>query len=159
MASSQIPQVPEGFFGVHTDRYTANSARIVEREFSLMKELGIKRIRTTILWQMAQMWFAPAFEDAEAEDAMIDFLKPDLVIGAAARHGMQVMPTIWGTPWWSATSRFPGEKTDPLTIVGGVPRDPADIGLFMRACVRRYGPDGYFWKKHRELPYMPVRWW
>lgn len=159
MAKGQIPYVPEGFFGVHTDRYTMNSPRIVAREFSRMQKLGIRRIRTTILWQMAQFWFSPALEDAQAEDAMIDFMRPDLVIGTAARCGIEVMPTIWGTPWWSATSRFPGEKTEPLTIVGGVPRDPADLGTFMRACVRRYGPGGYFWKANPDIPYLPVRWW
>jgi hypothetical protein len=78
----------------------------------------------------------------------------DRLVEGAARAGLDLLPTLLGTPSWAS-----GVPAD--AFVPGVfpPRDYADFGRFATALVRRYGPGGGFWAAHPEIPARPVRSW
>jgi hypothetical protein len=86
-----------------------------------------------------------------------DWRELDYVVGGAARHGMTVVPGIFGTPPW--LSEYEGctrecSITPPQTQQGMLIWQ----GLFA-ALAHRYGPGGSFWDQHPELPRRPVRTW
>lgn len=151
-------RVPVGFFGMHPDRYTTCSSEVMDREFALMAESGVETLRITIFWQFVQPWYTPRYADPRG--ILSDFEKYDAIIGAAARHGMQVIPTVWGTPNWASSSNCALEREgEELTVFGGVPRDVEDYGFFVSLLVRRYGPDGSYWRANPAVPYLPIRSW
>ncbi|TML04202.1 MAG: hypothetical protein E6G41_12340 [Actinobacteria bacterium] len=73
---------------------------------------------------------------------------------AAAQRGLEVMPVLFNPPGFhtSGPPRPSWRGTFP-------PRRPADLGAFAVVLVRRYGPDGSFWKGHPELTPVPIRTW
>lgn len=150
--------VPVGFFGAHTDRYTTTSVATMEREFALMRACGVERLRVTFFWNQIQVFYAPRFDGAM--HAVSEFLRPDAIVGAAARAGLQIVGTVWGAPSWATGGLRPGEKARfGFTAFGGVPQLCEDIGNFMRDLVERYGPGGTYWQQNPETPAMPIRHW
>ena len=79
-------KVPVGFFGAHTDRYSVSSVETMDREFALMRECGVERLRVTFFWNQIQVFYAPRFPGAM--DKVSDFLRPDAIVAAAARAGL-----------------------------------------------------------------------
>ena len=151
-------QVPIGFFGAHTDRYSVNNQAVLERELQVMRDAGVETLRVTFLWQQIQFWFAPRYPGHM--HLVSDFIKPDVLIGAAARAGFSVVGNVFGAPGWATGGMRPGESPKfPLTVQGGVPQDPADMGNFMGDLIERYGPAGTFWAEHPEIPANPIRIW
>jgi hypothetical protein len=74
----------------------------------------------------------------------------DRIIGAAAAHGLTVLPVVERTPKWDALQ--PNNGSSP-------PASPAPYGAFLTALVKRYGPHGSFWAQHPSVPATPVRMW
>jgi hypothetical protein len=79
-----------------------------------------------------------------------DWTGSDLVIGNLARRGFKVWPNITFAPAWAA--RHPGQAASP-------PKGTTDYVRFLEAAVRRYGPDGTFWKANPSIPKRPIRDW
>lgn len=152
--------VPTGFFGTHPDRHALNSLANMKSEFGAMRAAGVERLRLTFYWQAIQHYFAPPSYDDSAGN---DFLKTDIVVEQAVRHGFQILGVIWSTPAWACAAGGTGfasnDTLSALTIFGGVPGDPQDFAEFMALLVRRYGPDGSFWREHADLDYAPIREW
>jgi hypothetical protein len=125
--------VPRSFFGVMAadDPTAAEDAR--------MRDGGIGTVRINLVWA----WVQP---DSSTE---FDWDHYDQVIGDAARAGIRVLPTIYGSPSWAAVAEnFPPWQ-------GNVDAFRA----FVAAAARRYGADGTFWAAHPEIPRLPVIWW
>ena len=99
----------------------------------------------TAIYRANLYW--PAVE--QFEPGMRDWSRYDAVIGGAARSGIRVMATVYGSTDWAAAS--PEHPPD------AAHRD--DFGSFLEAAVRRYGRGGEFWAAHPELPALPVRAW
>lgn len=158
MPSMTDRKVPFGFFGTHTDRYTAMSVPTMNREFALMRECGVERLRVTFFWHHIQLWYAPRY--AGAMHAVSDFIRTDAIVGAAARAGLDMVGTVWGTPPWATGGLRPGEKSRfAFTAFGGVPEHSEDIANFMRDLIERYGPKGTFWRENPDIPARPIRIW
>jgi len=68
---------------------------------------------------------------------------------ASARAGLDLVPTLVGSPRWASGSK----------LGFTAPRDPRDYARFAAAAARRYGPGGHFWRERPEVPYRPVRSW
>ncbi len=150
--------VPFGFFGAHTDRYTTTSVTTMDQEFALMRACGVERLRVTFFWNQIQVFYAPRFDGAM--HAVSEFIRPDAIVGAAARAGLEVVGTVWGAPSWATGGARPGEKPRfAFTAFGGVPQRSEDLGNFMRDLVERYGPKGSFWRHNPTIPARPIRLW
>lgn len=105
-----------------------------------MQAGGVGTLRINLVWG----WVQP---DSSTE---YDWSHYDQVIGDAARNGIQVLPTIYGSPGWAALrGNYP-------------PSEPGSLGAFRAfayAAAQRYGAQGTFWAMHPEIPRLPVVWW
>ena len=82
--------------------------------------------------------------------AEYDWRHYDQVIGDAARQGIRVLPTIYGSPSWAAVrANYPPWGQGNLEA----------FRAFASAAAQRYGASGSFWAAHPEIPRLPVIWW
>ncbi len=85
----------------------------------------------------------------------------DATVSGAARHGVDVLPTLYSVPRWvSMLERCEGPVYGPCKITPPT----TDVGLsawnsFVAAAVSRYGSGGSFWTLHPELPRHPIEVW
>jgi polysaccharide biosynthesis protein PslG len=124
---------PRSFYGVMAadDPTSTEAAR--------MGEAGVGTLRINLVWA----WVQP---DSPSE---FDWDHYDQVIGAAARNGVQVLPTIYGSPSWAALrENYPPWQGNVLAL-----------RAFAEAAAQRYGTGGTFWTTHPDIPPVPVTWW
>jgi hypothetical protein len=124
---------PRSFYGVMAadDPTSAEAAR--------MQAGGVGTLRINLVWA----WVQP---DPSTE---YDWSHYDEVIGDAARNGIQVLPTVYGSPSWAAIA----QNYPPLQ--GNL----YAFRAFVSAAAQRYGANGIFWATHPEIPRLPVIWW
>jgi hypothetical protein len=148
-ASAQIgsakppTQVPRGFFGI------GPQTTLTDRDAEYMVAGGIESIRWPLPWNGVQ----PTANGPLLWEGFDD------VVEIAARHGLTVLPFVYGTPNWVA------RKYTTLPVDSGKARNAWTA--FLRAAVERYGPRGQFWKEHSPgVPYatvldrkLPIRNW
>lgn len=121
---------PRSFFGV------VPQGPLGAGDFARMRGV-IGTLRVPVLW--AQV---------EPRPGERDFTELDETVAAATAARVRVLPFVYGTPSWLAAD----QATPPLGSAGR----PA-WASFLRALVRRYGPDGDFW---RDTPSpLPIRYW
>ena len=144
-----------GFFGVVTDRDVLVPGRVdLDRELRLMRQNGVSMIRVRFDWGVAQPFAKHAHVPrnqrskygATVGGRPTSFAATDRIVGAAARAGVDVLPVPLGIPGWAANGFNPR-----------VPGSPAQYGSYVGGLVRRYGPNGTFWK--RGGPKRPIRTW
>jgi hypothetical protein len=109
-------------------------------ETSQMGEGGVGTLRIVLAWG----WVQPG------SPTEYDWRHYDEVIGDAARYGIRVLPTIYGSPPWAAVREY-----YPPWGQGNL----AAFRAFASAAARRYGAHGSFWATHPEIPRLPVIWW
>jgi hypothetical protein len=109
-----------GFFGIvpQGDLSAADLARM---------EGVVGTVRVPIYWSQS-----------EPERGSFDFSRIDAVVGAAAEHGIRVLPFVYGTPAWLASD--PARPPLDSAVARGAWSD------FLRRLVVRYGPGGEFWR-------------
>ena len=95
-----------------------------------MKAGGIETVRWPLPWNGVQ----------PTKKGGYNWTGFDPVVEVAARHGLRVLPFVYGTPSWIAS------KYTTLPVNSARARK-AWIG-FLEAAVRRYGPGGEFWTQH-----------
>jgi hypothetical protein len=116
--------LPRAFFGI------APQTALSDTDASYMKAGGIGSVRWPVNWATVQ----PSAKGA------YDWSSVDPAIAAAARHGLTVLPFLYGTPRWIA------RKPTTLPIDSGRARKAWQA--FVEAAVERYGPEGEFWAEH-----------
>jgi hypothetical protein len=79
------------------------------------------------------------------------FTQTDAIVGAAAAHGVTVLPTVLYTPSWDARDN----KQGPVNV----PRRSAPYGGYLTALIGRYGPRGSFWRANPQIHKLPIRSW
>jgi polysaccharide biosynthesis protein PslG len=126
--------------GVHAQNSLTNS------EIDRMAEGGTEAVRLIFRWS----------EVEPAADAAQDWTRLDAVMRATARHKVDVIPILVGTPTWakddpSATTGPQGAEAWPTTVAGAV-----RLQQWIQAVVRRYGRGGSFWPANTDVPYHPV---
>jgi polysaccharide biosynthesis protein PslG len=134
---ASISRVPPGFLGI------SPQAALTEPDLDLMERAGLRSIRLPLFWSRVE-----AADPYLAEPRWDGF---DRNVALAARHGIQVLPFVWGTPAWV----FDEERLEP--VESAFQRQA--WASFLRSAVERYGPDGSFWRDNPELPYVPIRRW
>jgi polysaccharide biosynthesis protein PslG len=129
--------LPPGFIGISPQ----NSG--TPKDYRLMQEAGIYSVRLPLYWAAVEPE-NPAFTERHW-DAF------DHEVRLAAEEGLEVFPFITASPKWVA----------PLGIDLPVAKawQRRAWGSFVRAVVKRYGPEGSFWSEEDELPYLPIHRW
>jgi polysaccharide biosynthesis protein PslG len=134
-------RVPHDFYGVMwggaaTDAPTDQQ----DAHWALMATSGVESVRVVFRWSFAQRVPGPP-----------DFSRTDLAVELAARHGIKLLPVVYGTPFWAGRDPQKGEASPPKRL--------SDFTAYVRQLVRRYGPHGEFWRAHPELTAHPIRGW
>ena len=97
-----------------------------DRDFARMERGGVETLFASIRWR-----------EVEPEPGRLDWSSTDHVLASAARHGIEVLPIVYGSPAWVAQS----ELHPPIDDAA----DRASWRSFLTALVGRYGPRGDFW--------------
>jgi hypothetical protein len=131
-AKPTVP-TPRGFFGIDPQEMPT------DEDARYMKAGGIETIRWPLAWSGVQPTRNGGYQWGGFDE----------VVEVAARHGMQVLPILYGTPAWLS-----GKYTH--LPVDNARMRKAWIG-FVEAAVKRYGPGGEFWNEHATtVDYTPA---
>ena len=126
-APSVAQALPRAFFGI------APQTPLSDTDAAYMKAGGIGSVRWPVNWAIVQPKAKGGY----------DWSSVDPAVAAAARHGLAVLPFLYGTPRWIAA------KPTTLPIDSG--RAKQAWLAFVTAAVKRYGPEGEFWAEHDPL--------
>jgi hypothetical protein len=122
-AKPRVP-APKGFFGIDPQ------GTLTDEDARFMKAGGIETVRWPLAWNGVQATAKGSYNWAAF----------DPVVEVAARHGLKVLPFIYGTP------SFISRKYTKLPVDSA--RARSTWTKFLEACVHRYGPGGEFWSQH-----------
>jgi Beta-galactosidase/Glycosyl hydrolase family 53 len=136
-------KVPFGFFGTMLTNWESGSVTdpILDAQMATMAQSGVESVRVALRWA-----------DVEPSPGVYDFSRTDRLVAAAARHRLDVLPTVLHTPRWASTN--PSSSHPELYA----PTDPQLYSNFMRVLIARYGPQGSFWAAS-GTPRVPIRSW
>ncbi len=118
------------------------------KDARMLKKSGAKTVR----WQM--QW--PQIEPSSGH---FDWSVQDKIVGDLAKKGITVLPILWRTPGWaqSCTARCSIRPPMSSQTSKNAWKD------FLQATVKRYGPNGKFWKRfkreHRHKEPRPIKTW
>ena len=130
------------FIGI-TDPLVASYENKRDCALGLMAAAHIGYFRATIAWP-----------NVEPTPGVYYFAHYDQLVAELARHHMDFLPTLLGSPRWVSTGPAGGRR-----FASYPPASPSEFAAFAALCVRRYGPRGAFWRANPRLPYYPVRAW
>jgi hypothetical protein len=131
--SAPAQAAPRAFYGV---------IPAVDPDSTEIARMGAGRVgtmRINLVWGAVQ----------PQANSSLNWSHYDAIIGAAAREGIRVLPTVYSTPSWAARrSNHPPD---------GAHRDA--FRAFVREAAARYGANGSFWSANPGIPKLPVIWW
>lgn len=157
--SSAPAAVPQGFVGVDADGPLLASGTSLDfaGQVSTMVASGVESIRVAFSWPAAEPYRTwaevPAAQKPQFTDAggrPISFRATDVVVAAAARHRVSVLPTVLYAPSWDATRNPDG---------AAAPRQNGPYAAYLTALIGRYGPHGSFWRQNPTIHRQPIRSW
>jgi hypothetical protein len=122
--SPRVAGVPKGFFGM------VPQTALVEKDFEYMKAGGIEAVRIPVLWSAIQPKRKEVYEWGPWDGLM----------EMAAKNGLEILPFMVASPSWLV------KKYTTLPIHNAAQRKAWT--KFLEASVKRYGPNGEFWKEH-----------
>jgi hypothetical protein len=129
----------EPFLGVSLGALSS-SPELIGPETKVMARSGVTSLRAPLYWN-----------ELEPRPGHLRLAAVDGLVAAAARARLDVLPVVLGTPGWAAAN--------PYLLAASPPRDPKDYAAFLRALIRRYGPNGTLWSQRPSLPKVPIRAW
>lgn len=137
-------KVPFGYFGtvLNNSQSDRMSDAALDAQMASMARSGVESVRYSMTWAAV-----------EPSRGAYDFSQTDRVVRAAARHGLDVLPIVLGTPVWASSN-----PSDPQRAPLYAPTDPQLYANFMTVLVQRYGPRGSFWRSS-GTPRVPIRNW
>ena len=136
-------QVPTGFFGLNWDKQIRYKAgRDIKRAaWDRMAEIGVESQRANFNWSQAQYY---------GKDQDFDWKNTtDGIVQLAAKRHIRILPVVMQAPPWARSS---GKANAP-------PKSRKAYTKYLAAAIKRYGPDGKYWKDHPKLPKMAIRDW
>ena len=141
-ASAQNRAVPPLFFGGNWDGELEFNApdTVREQETDRMARAGVESVRVPFEWARAQRRAGQAF----------DHTLSDRFVRYAAGHGLDIVPVVILAPRWAR--QYPHVTHSP-------PKRFGDYTRYLRALIRRYGPNGSFWTLNPMVPKLPIRVW
>jgi hypothetical protein len=151
--------VPEGFVGVNVDGpLFPRTAPGVDlgRQMGRMVSAGVESIRVVFDWAYAQPYRDWSEVPGDQMSQFVDINgiptrwgELDQIVGAAAIHGITVMPTVLYAPGWDLAPH--------PSFSFGIPQRNGPFASFMTDLAQRYGPNGSFWQT--LTPPAPIRDW
>lgn len=139
--------LPRSFWG------TVSGTPLSEAELALMGRANAGTLRHLVLW--------PEIEpDVDDE---YDWSKYDPVVAGAAENGIEMLPFVYGTPYWTVGDCLGLEPLECQRIPPlASEQAKQDWQDFLRDLVSRYGADGSFWSDDSDdydPPYLPITQW
>jgi hypothetical protein len=131
---------PAGFFGLNYAFKDITSGDVL-----FLKKSGAKTVRWTMNWS-----------HIEPSSGTWRWSAADKLVGGLAAQGIRVVPVMWGTPKWVASSAI----TPPI----GTQTQRNAWSAYLRAAIKRYGPGGNYWShgyrtQHAGKTAMPINTW
>lgn len=120
--------------GIQDDRVYQVPGKDAESRVQAMARMGASIIRVDTRWDLIAT--RRPRNPKDQNDPAYDWSAYDVVVDAAAKRGVRVLMTVWGTPDWAAdpsvprSSRFAGYTRQP--------RRAGDYGNFAYALASRY---------------------
>ena len=160
-AAPAVARLPQGFVGMTIGGPlfpSSISNAIVLQQLDKMVSVGVENLRCAVYWnsmQPYQSWRkVPASSRRQFSANGVDqvptrFGPLDAFVGAAARRGLTILPTVLWAPSWDARKAAAGATA--------IPKRNGPYGNFLRALILRYGPHGSFWQ--RGASKVPIREW
>jgi hypothetical protein len=142
-------KAPREFYGV------TPQTKLKNRDFNLMRKANVGTLRYNMSW--GDLDPGPMSELEVYGLRTYRWWVFDPIVYLAAKAGVRMLPTVYGTPYWVGTMQgCPAGcyKLGPSSTGGFVA-----FAQFMQAAARRYGPNGAFWKLHPRIPYKPIKTW
>jgi hypothetical protein len=112
----------------------------VDARMAQLRAAGIRWLRDDFKWS-----------EIERERGRYDWSRTDNIMGAAARHGVDVLAVLSASPAWASSDPTAARRSN------YPPRDSADFARFAAAVARRYGEGGAFWAQNPGLPARPLQ--
>jgi polysaccharide biosynthesis protein PslG len=134
------PEASDSFFGIVAEDVLAGDAAYRRRTLARMRSTGVRLIRQTFHWDR--------IERAPGE---FDFAEYDAYVRDVTQAGIEILPILFTPPEFRAP-RGPERGTYP-------PDRTADMAAFAEELVRRYGPQGEFWRANPDLRERPITAW
>ncbi|MBJ7332819.1 MAG: cellulase family glycosylhydrolase [Solirubrobacteraceae bacterium] len=138
---SALAAAPSGFIGMNAEDTYAGDDAYQERMLAMQKDAGVDVVRQNFRWYYS-----------EPERDQLDWRQLDRYVLAAARHGIRVLPILYGEVKWD-TTRPPGNKDD-CTYP---PKHNGDFATWAADIARRYGPGGDLWRANPAVPKLPLQ--
>jgi hypothetical protein len=133
--------VPQGFFGVNTSgNIEVAPSKVWTAHWDKLASGGAESVRVLFNWDLAQ----------NHGPGSTNWTRNDRIVMNAAKRGMEILPVVEYAPPWAKKYR---------DQVASPPSGTSGYTGFLRAAIRRYGPNGSFWKQHKSLPKRPIRQW
>jgi hypothetical protein len=131
---------PPGVFGLN---YVFKD--ITNGDVLMLKKSGAKTVRWTMNWS-----------NTEPRSGTWNWSAADKVVGGLAAQGIRVLPVMWGSPSWVASSA--------ITAPVATQAQRNAWSSYLRAAVKRYGPGGNYWtgayrKQHPGKTPVPINTW
>ena len=145
-----------GFFGVVYDPTLTDGPLPLSGQAGLMRRAGVQTVGLAFNWAAEQPY--PQMADVPqrrrgrfhlVQGVPTDFRATDRQVGAAARAGLRILPTVVLAPSWGSVN--PDRLWSPPLA--------RPYAAYCGALVARYGPHGSFWRHHPRLPRRPIRTW
>jgi hypothetical protein len=134
VAPSAGAALPRSFVGLYDEDVAGLGAQA---------RLGVGIVRQPFDWSRVEQ--SPGEFDWSAYDGYV---------AEAAAAGVSVMPVLARPPDFRSS-----RPADSRSRAMYPPSSNADYADYVGAAVRRYGPDGSFWRAHPEVPYLPIHAW
>jgi hypothetical protein len=152
--------VPQGFVGVDVDGpvFGQDTSVDLDNQMGTMVASGVESIRVAFNWAAGEPYGNWKTVPETDRDQYVDvagkpflFTQTDAIVGAAARRGVTVLPTVLYAPSWDARHNRQG----PIDT----PRRSGPYGGYLTALIGRYGPHGTFWRANPHIHKLPIRSW
>jgi polysaccharide biosynthesis protein PslG len=126
--------VPRSFFG------TVPWLSFQGQDFQRLEQARVTNARTPFFW--------PTIEPSKGD---YSWSGTDRFVGTLALYHIRTLPFLNGSPSWVAgDARHPPLKTK---------KAKKSWKRFVKACVKRYGKKGVFWRLHPNIPKVPITAW
>ena len=139
-ASAQGPQAPRSFYGViPIDNLSVS-------EINKLGAANVGTLRQLVLWPQV-----------EPQRDSYDWSYLDLLVGNAARNGIEILPFLYGTPRWAGVKCGRLNKERCQRVPPLKPKKARRAWSdFLVDFVARYGPQGTFWAENPSNPFLPI---
>ncbi|MDQ2983174.1 MAG: hypothetical protein M3R70_04520 [Actinomycetota bacterium] len=130
VGGSQAGASPWLKYGLQDDAWISHgspAAPLSEDRLAILDRLGVDVVRYTLRWDLIAP--LPPLVPEDPDDPGYRWIGPDdTALQALHRHGISVLLTFWGTPWWANGGRGPTYA----------PRSRSALAAFATATATRY---------------------